>query len=106
MSRPIATLDMTIPDHPRLVVEVSSEQQAAIQAALDALHGAGDGAVVEAYPTYYKGPCVLVLQKDSEGKPIHVMWGIPSQADYPAVVVTAYRPDPSRWADDFLRRKS
>jgi hypothetical protein len=38
---------MTIPDHPRLVVEVSSEQQAAIQAALDALHGAGDGAVIQ-----------------------------------------------------------
>jgi hypothetical protein len=72
----------------------------------DILEGATEGAVVEEYPTYYKGPCVLVLQKDNEGKPIHVVWGIPSQADSPAVVVTAYRPDPSRWADDFLRRTS
>ena len=72
----------------------------------DILEGAREGAVVEEYPTYHKGPCVLVLQKDNEGEPIHVVWGIPSHADSPAVVVTAYRPDPSRWADDFLRRKS
>ena len=72
----------------------------------DILEGATEGSVVEEYPTYYKGPCVLVLQKDKEGKPIHVAWGIPNQADYPAVVVTAYRPDPRRWADDFLRRRS
>jgi hypothetical protein len=72
----------------------------------DILEGAAEGAVVEEYPTYYKGPCVLVLQKDNEGKPIHVVWGIPSQANHPAVVVTAYRPDPSRWTDDSLRRRS
>jgi len=72
----------------------------------DILEGAREGAVVEEYPAYHKGACVLVLQKDNKGKPIHVVWGIPSQADSPAVVVTAYRPDPSRWADDFLRRKS
>jgi len=72
----------------------------------DILEGAREGAVVEEYPAYHKGACVLVLQKDNKGKPIHVVWGIPSQADSPAVVVTAYQPDPSRWADDFLRRKS
>ncbi len=72
----------------------------------DVLEGVTEGAVVEEYPTYYKGPCVLVLQHDKEGKPIHVVWGIPIQADYPAVVVTAYRPDPNRWADDYLRRRS
>lgn len=65
-----------------------------------------EGTVIEDYPTYPKGACVLVLQRDHTGKPIHVLWGIPGQATSPAVVVTAYRPDPNRWTDDFLRRKS
>ena len=70
------------------------------------LEGVREGLVVEEYPAYHKGPCVLVLQKDHEDKPIHVVWGIPTPADSPAVVVTAYRPDPRRWTADFLRRKS
>jgi hypothetical protein len=72
----------------------------------DVYEGVREGTVVEEYPTYHKGPCVLVLQRDHDGKPVHVLWGIPSGVTSPAVVVTAYRPDPERWSGDFLRRKS
>ena len=71
----------------------------------EALGSIADAIVVEEYPDYPKGPCVLVLQKDRTGEPIHVVWGIPKGKSSPAVIITAYRPDPQRWEPDFLRRK-
>jgi hypothetical protein len=71
----------------------------------DVIAGVEDNQLVEDYPEYPKGPCVLVLQRVPSGDWIHVVWGIPKGQDTPAVLVTAYRPDPEKWTPDFMRRR-
>ena len=70
----------------------------------DIVAGVTEAQVVEEYPEYCNVPCVLVLHTDSEGGPIHALWGIPRGATSPAVLITAYRPDPGKWTEDFSRR--
>lgn len=73
--------------------------------AREIISGLAQAMVVEEYPNFPKGPCVLVLQRDQAGDAVHVVWGIPKGYNSPAVLVTAYRPDPDKWDESFLRRK-
>lgn len=43
----------------------------------EAVDGLATAVVVEEYLEFPKGPCVLVLERDRTGKPVHVLWGIP-----------------------------
>jgi len=61
--------------------------------------------LIEEYPNFPKGASILVLQVDKNDRPIHVVWGIPKGHDRPAVLVTAYRPDPDRWNGTFTERR-
>jgi len=60
---------------------------------------------VEEYPDYHKGPCILVLLRQGDGSAVHALRGVAMNAPDIATLITAYRPDPARWTEDFVRRK-
>ena len=70
----------------------------------EALAGVAAAVVIEDYPDRRRGPSVLALQHDGRGRPMHILWAIPTGQRRPAVLVTAYRPDPDLWDNDFKKR--
>ena len=63
--------------------------------AREALGGVLEAIIVEDYPDFPKGSCALLFQKDSTGKPVHVVWGIPNGHDKPRP--RRSRPRPTNW---------
>jgi len=53
--------------------------------------------MLESYPEFGKGPAILLYQIAVDGRIVHCVWGIPKGFSTPAVLITAYIPDPSKW---------
>ena len=45
--------------------------------ARELVEGVETAEVVEDYPNYAKGPCVLLLQRIRDGRSVHTVWGFP-----------------------------
>lgn len=101
-----AIIDLVSTGHVRISDHGYDEIAADGLLAREVVDGVKNAVIVEEYPDYPKGKCVLVLQKDVSGREIHAVWGIPKGHDSPAVLITAYKPDPERWHKDFLRRRN
>jgi hypothetical protein len=39
--------------------------------------GLQDALLIEEYPSFAKGPCVLVRQRDKQGNAVHAVWAFP-----------------------------
>ena len=73
--------------------------------ARELIEGVEAAEIIEDYPNYPKGPCVLLLQRTKDGRSVHAVWGLPSDHTNPAVLITAYLPDPEKWEPGFKRRR-
>ena len=104
-----ATLDLVRAAIAAGEVRVSRHAVAELNAdaiTLDDILDSAPGAIpVEDYASAWKGPSVLALHRARDGRALHVVWGFARGTTGPAVLVTAYRPDPARWTADFLRRR-
>jgi hypothetical protein len=61
------------------------------------------GEIIEDYPTDAPFPSCLVLGFTQTGTPVHSVWAYNEHGSW-AVLITVYRPDPTRWIDWRQRR--
>ncbi|HEV2856294.1 MAG TPA: DUF4258 domain-containing protein [Thermoanaerobaculia bacterium] len=62
------------------------------------------GEVVEDYPRDPRGPSCLVCSTLDLGLWVHTVWGWDAGTET-AVLITAYRPHPEKWDEEFKKRK-
>ena len=63
-----------------------------------------DGEVIEDYPDDPRGSSCLVLMNVGEKQPVHAVWAFDDGSGR-AILITVYRPDPTRWSDDLRQRR-
>lgn len=62
------------------------------------------GEIIEDYPTDKPYPSCLIYGRTFRNEPVHSVWAYNEQNQW-AVLITVYRPDPSRWIDWRKRRE-
>jgi Domain of unknown function (DUF4258) len=90
----------------RLIISVHAAQEMADEQIdiADIIDGLDGAIVVETYPDYHKGPCVLVLLQTTQDGPVHALLGTSHANPDIAALITAYRPAPGRWNEHFTKR--
>jgi predicted neuraminidase len=63
-----------------------------------------EGRVIESYPDDMPYPSILALGYTQKGV-LHVVYA-KNKSDNTIIVITAYRPDPEKWNDDYTIRKN
>ncbi len=63
------------------------------------------GEIIESYPTDKPYPSCLIFGKTFGGDPVHSVWVYNEQNRW-AVLITVYRPDPTRWLNWRERKRS
>lgn len=63
------------------------------------------GEIIESYPTDKPYPSCLIFGKTFGGDPVHSVWAYNEQNRW-AVLITVYRPDPTRWINWRERKRS
>ncbi|MDQ3561331.1 MAG: DUF4258 domain-containing protein [Pseudomonadota bacterium] len=107
MSETLARVQLLVARHEIEVSAHGTRELAADSILLEEIvRGIGGAILIEDYPASFKGPSVLLLQRDGQGRPVHIVWGLTKSQSSPAVLVTAYRPDPERWSSNFQRRRT
>ena len=67
--------------------------------------GVATAVIVEDYPDFPKGPWSWSLNRIRPAGRF-VVWGIAKGQTSPAVLITAYRPDPAKWDETWLKRRT
>jgi len=70
----------------------------------EVLQSVQTGEIIEDYPTDKPYPSCLVFGKNEDDNPIHSVWAYNVSNGW-AVLITVYRPDPTRWIEWKTRRK-
>jgi hypothetical protein len=68
----------------------------------DVVHALMHGEIIEQYPKDYPFPSCLVLGLSLAGTYLHIVCGIGENLLW---LITAYRPNPFKWDEDFKTRK-